>query len=147
MVGWVPDYARRAAHIPPGMMTIKKREFRAVKQGSRTVKEYLQKFNLLSRYAPEDISTQAAKVEHFMEGLQKSLQYELVVCECRTFCDLVNKALMLEGKRHAMDDTCKRKLMGNSGYSNQKARPWQSAPTKPNYYQQHYKTPPFRSNY
>ncbi|KAE8774085.1 hypothetical protein D1007_53599 [Hordeum vulgare] len=38
-----------AAHIPPGMMTIKKREFRALRQGSGTVKEYLQKFNLLSR--------------------------------------------------------------------------------------------------
>ena len=60
----------RAAHIPPGMMTIKKREFRALRQGSGSVKEYLQKFNLLSRYAPEDVSTEAAKVEQFMEGLK-----------------------------------------------------------------------------
>ena len=63
----------RAAHIPPGMMTIKKREFRALRKGSGSVKEYLQKFNLLSRYAPEDVRTEAAKVERFMEGLQQSL--------------------------------------------------------------------------
>lgn len=37
----------RAAHILPGTMTIKKREFRALRQGSGSVKEYLQKFNLL----------------------------------------------------------------------------------------------------
>ena len=37
------------AHIPSGIMAIKKREFRALKQGSNTVKEYLQKFSVLSR--------------------------------------------------------------------------------------------------
>ena len=114
----------RAAHIPPGMVTIKKREFQALRQGSASVKEYLQKFNLLSRYAPEDVSTEAAKVERFMEGLQQSLQYHLVICECPTFSDLVNKALMLEDKRRAMDDTRKRKLMGSGGPSNPKPHPW-----------------------
>ena len=103
----------RAAHIPPGLMTIKKWEFRALRKRSGTVKEYLQKFNLLSRYAPEDVNTEAAKVERFMEGLQQSLQYQLVVCDCQTFSELVNKALMLEGKSRAMDDTRKRKLIGS----------------------------------
>ncbi|KAE8798283.1 retroelement [Hordeum vulgare] len=124
--GMVPYYARRTcyhlgylqrrvptAHIPPGMMTIKKLEFRALKQGSGTVKGYLQKLNLLSRYAREDVSTETAKVERFMEGLQQSLQYQLVVWDCRTFSDLVNKALMLEDKRHAMDDTRKRTQRGH----------------------------------
>ena len=59
----------RAAHIPPGMMTIKKREFRALRQGSGSVKESLQKFNFLSRYAPEDINTEDAKVDRFLGGL------------------------------------------------------------------------------
>ena len=126
----------RAAHIPPGLVTIKKREFRALRQGSGTVKEYLQKFNLLSRYAPEDVYTEAAKVERFMEGLQQSLQYQLVVCDCKTFRDLVNKALMLEDKRRAMENTCKRKMIGSGGPTNARPRPWQSAPARPNYQQQ-----------
>ena len=63
------------AHIPSGIMAIKKREFRALKQGSGSVKEYMQKFNLLSRYAPEDVNTEAAKMKRFMEGLQQTLQY------------------------------------------------------------------------
>ncbi|KAE8770767.1 hypothetical protein D1007_57429 [Hordeum vulgare] len=114
----------RVARIPPGMMTIKKWEFRALKQGSGIVKEYMQKFNLLSRYTPHDVSTEATKVERFMEGLQQLLQYQLVVCDLRTICDPVNKALMLEDKRRAMEDTRKCKLMVNGGSSNQKARLW-----------------------
>ncbi|KAE8766387.1 hypothetical protein D1007_62394 [Hordeum vulgare] len=113
----------RAAHIPPGMMTIKKREFRALRQ--------------------EDVNTEAAKVECFMEGLEQSLQYQLVVCQCRTFCDLVNKDLMLEDKRRATDDTRKRKLMGTGEPSNPNPRPWESAPARPSYQQQQYKAPMF----
>lgn len=82
-----------------------------------------------------------------MEGLHQSLQYQLVVCECRTFCDLVNKALMLEDKRRAMEDTRKRKMMCSGGPSNPKPRPWQSAPARPSYQQQQYKAPTFRQNY
>ncbi|KAE8821123.1 putative gag-protein [Hordeum vulgare] len=51
-----------ATHIPPRMMAIKKQWFHALKQGSGSIKEYLQKFNLLSRYAPDDVSIEAAKV-------------------------------------------------------------------------------------
>ena len=61
----------RKAHIPSGIMDIKKREFRALKQGSSTIKEYMQKFSVLSRYAPEDVSIDAAKRERFMEGLNQ----------------------------------------------------------------------------
>ena len=120
----------RKAHIPSGIMAIKKREFRALKQGSSTVKEYMQKFSVLSRYAPEDVSTDAAKRERFMEGLNQTLQYSLVMCDCPTFPDLVNKALMLEDKRRALEDTRKRKLVSKGSSSNQKPRPWQSAPAK-----------------
>ena len=82
-----------------------------------------------------------------MEGLQQSLHCQLVVCECRTFSDLVNKALMLEDKRRAMDDTRKRKLMGSGEPISSKPRPWQSAPARPNYQQQQYKHPTFHQNY
>ncbi|XP_020147085.1 uncharacterized protein [Aegilops tauschii subsp. strangulata] len=114
----------RKAHIPSGIMAIKKREFRALKQGSSNVKEYMRKFSVLSRYAPEDVSTNAAKRERFMEGLNQTLQYSLVVCDCPTFPDLVNKALILEDKRRALDGTRKRKMISKGSSSNQKPRPW-----------------------
>ncbi|XP_073360129.1 uncharacterized protein [Aegilops tauschii subsp. strangulata] len=135
----------RKAHIPSGIMAIKKHEFRALKQGSGTVKEYMQKFSVLSRYAPEDISTDVAKRERFMEGLNQTLQYSLVVRDCPTFPDLVNKALMLEDKRRALDDTRKRKMISKGSSSNQKPRPWQPAPLKPTYQQPRALAP--RTNY
>nr|XP_020175839.1 uncharacterized protein LOC109761433 [Aegilops tauschii subsp. strangulata] len=135
----------RKAHIPSGIMAIKKREFRALKQGSSTVKEYMQKFTVLSRYAPEDVSTDAAKRERFTEGLNQTLQYSLVVCDCPTFPDLVNKALMLEDKRRALDGTRKRKMISKGRSSNQKPRPWQPAPVKPTYQQPRALAP--RTNY
>nr|CAD40090.2 OSJNBb0012A12.12 [Oryza sativa Japonica Group] len=46
--------AFRKTHIPSGVMSLKKKEFRSLNQGSRTVTEYLHEFNRLARYAPED---------------------------------------------------------------------------------------------
>ncbi|XP_073362278.1 uncharacterized protein [Aegilops tauschii subsp. strangulata] len=135
----------RKAHIPSGIMAIKKREFRALKQGSSTVKEYMQKFSVHLRYAPEDVNTDAAKREHFMEGLNQTPQYSVVVCDCPTFPDLVNKALILEDKRRSLDDTRKRKMISKGSSSNQKPRPWQPAPVKPTYQQP--RAPAPRTNY
>ncbi|KAE8775649.1 hypothetical protein D1007_51819 [Hordeum vulgare] len=123
-------------HIPSWIMDIKKGDFRVLKQGSGFVKEYVQKFNLLSRYAPEHVDIEAAKIELFMEGLQQAPQYQLVVCDCRTFFKMVNMALMLEDKRCAMEDTRK----GSS--SNQNPHPWHPAPAKPTYQPQQVRTPP-----
>src|SRR3954468_8317485 len=95
----------------------------------------MQKFSVLSRYAPKDVSTDAAKRERFMVGLNQTLQYSLVVCDCQTFPDLVNKALMLEDKRRALDDTRKRKMISKGISSNQKPHPWQPALVKPTYQQ------------
>ena len=42
-------------------MAIKKREFRNLRQGGRTVSQYVDDFSKLARYAPDDIATDAAK--------------------------------------------------------------------------------------
>nr|ABB47133.2 retrotransposon protein, putative, Ty3-gypsy subclass [Oryza sativa Japonica Group] len=46
--------AFRKTHIPSGVVSLKKKEFRSLTQGSRSVTEYLHEFNRLARYAPED---------------------------------------------------------------------------------------------
>jgi hypothetical protein len=42
----------RQYHVPAGLMTVKKEEFLALKQGSSSVSEYRDRFLQLSRYAP-----------------------------------------------------------------------------------------------
>ena len=44
--------AFRQAHIPAGLMDIKRQEFLSLSQGRSTVVEYVYGFNRLARYAP-----------------------------------------------------------------------------------------------
>ena len=94
--------AFRRAHIPSGMVTLKKKEFRTLRQGNRTVNEYLHKFNQLARYALEDVATDEAKQERFLEGLNDDLSVRLIAQDYTDFQQLVNKAIRQEGKHLEM---------------------------------------------
>jgi hypothetical protein len=48
-------------HVPFGMMKLKKKEFKDLKQGSMSVNEYVTRFTQLSRYAPDDVDTDEKK--------------------------------------------------------------------------------------
>ena len=64
--------AFRTAHVATRVMQMKKREFRNLRQGNRTVAQCVDEFSKLSRYAPDDVTTDATKQEKFMEGLMMS---------------------------------------------------------------------------
>jgi hypothetical protein len=51
----------RSYHVPEGLMIVRKEEFLALKQGPLFVSEYRDKFLHLSRYAPEDVNTDAKR--------------------------------------------------------------------------------------
>ena len=44
---------------------MKKREFRNLHQGGRTVGQYVDEFSKLARYAPDDVATNAARRRSF----------------------------------------------------------------------------------
>src|SRR6266540_719383 len=69
--------AFRAHHVPSSVMKIKLREFLALKQGSKMVREYVQAFNHLSRYAPNHVDTDEKKRECFLEGMTPKLRSRL----------------------------------------------------------------------
>jgi hypothetical protein len=56
-------------------MIVRKEEFLALKQGHLSVSEYMDKFLQLSRYAPEDINTNAKRQYIFLRGLVDPLHY------------------------------------------------------------------------
>ena len=58
---------------------MKKREFRNLHQGGRTIGQYVEDFSKLARYAPDDVATDAAKKEKFLEGLNDELSMQLMV--------------------------------------------------------------------
>ncbi|XP_066168744.1 uncharacterized protein [Oryza sativa Japonica Group] len=69
------------------------REFRSLQQGTRTVIEYLHEFNRLARYAPEDVRTDAERLEKFLSGLDDELTNQLISRDYEDFQKLVDKAI------------------------------------------------------
>src|SRR5438128_7003540 len=69
--------AFKAHHIPSSVVKIKLREFLTLKQGTKTVREYVHKFNELARYAPNHVDTDAKKRECFLEGMSLKLRSRL----------------------------------------------------------------------
>ena len=87
---------------------MKKREFRNLRQGGRTVGQYVDEFCKLALYAPDDVAKDAAKQEKFLEGLNDELSMQLMVAAFNNYRELVDMALMIEGKKKQIDN-CKRK--------------------------------------
>jgi hypothetical protein len=56
-------------HVPEALMIVKEEEFLTLRQGPMSFSEYRDIFLHLSRYAPEDINTNAKKQYRFMRGL------------------------------------------------------------------------------
>jgi hypothetical protein len=111
----------RQYHVPTGLMTVKKEEFLALKQGSSSVSEYRDRFLQLSRYAPEDVNTDAKRQYRFLRGLVDPLQYQLMNHTFPTFQHLIDRAIMTERKRKEMEDR-KRKISGPQPGSSNRPR-------------------------
>src|SRR4051812_27129140 len=105
------------ARVSTGAMNMKKCEFRNLRQGNRTVAQYVDEFSKLSRYAPDDVATDAAKQEKFMEGLNDELSMQLMVASFNNYQELVDRALMIEGKQQQIENRKRKYGQGkyNSG--------------------------------
>jgi hypothetical protein len=68
----------RNYHIPAGLMKIKKKDFRSLKQDNMSASKYCDIFIQLSRYVPDEVANDERKQEHFIEGLNGPLQYAVV---------------------------------------------------------------------
>jgi hypothetical protein len=99
----------RNAHISLGIMNVKKDEFRSLKQGGRTLKEYMDDSYALSRYAPKDIDTDAKRKEKFLNRLKGELRIPLPVAYAPNYQSLLDQAITLDNNIME-EEICKRKL-------------------------------------
>src|SRR6266542_427725 len=66
---WTEFHAAfKAHHIPSSVVKIKLCEFMTLKQGNKSIREYVQTFNELAHYAPDHVDMDAKKRECFLEG-------------------------------------------------------------------------------
>lgn len=63
--------AFRTAHVSAGAMSLKRKEFRNLCQGGRSISEYVDEISRLSCYAPGDVATDAAKQENFFGRFER----------------------------------------------------------------------------
>ena len=77
-------------------MNLKKDEFRSLRQGGRTLKEYMDDLCVLSRYAPDDIDTDAKRKEKFLNGLRGDLKIPLSVAYAPNYQSLLDQAITLD---------------------------------------------------
>ena len=111
----------REHHVPAGVIKLKQKEFLALKQGNMSVSEYKDKFTQLSRYAPNDVDTDAKRQDRFLDGLIGPLNYQLQSHTFPNFQTLLDKAIGLESKRKELGEM-KRKFQ-SQGQSSSNTRP------------------------
>jgi hypothetical protein len=104
----------RNAHISTGIMNLKKDEFRT--QGGRTLKEYMDDFLSLSRYAPEDINTNAKRKDKFLNGLKGELMIPLSVAYAPSYQALLDQAVTLDNNIRK-EENRKRKYNNGKTYT------------------------------
>uniref|UniRef100_J3KUX8 CCHC-type domain-containing protein n=1 Tax=Oryza brachyantha TaxID=4533 RepID=J3KUX8_ORYBR len=99
----------KETHVPSSIVELKKKEFRALTQENTSVLRYVHEFNRLSRYAPDDVDTEAKKREKFLEGLHPFLKMQLRMVRHQQFQELVDGAIALENDyREVQEDRRKR---------------------------------------
>jgi hypothetical protein len=73
-ITWNQFKARfRTHYVPRGTMKLKKKEFADLKQGGMILNGYLNSFIQISRYAPDNISTNEKKQDVFLNGLNDDI--------------------------------------------------------------------------
>ena len=67
-----------------------------LRQGGKSLKEYMDDFQALSRYAPDDVDTDAKRKSKFLRGLNDELRIPLSIAYTPNYQKLLDQALVLE---------------------------------------------------
>src|SRR5438128_516104 len=101
-------------------------------EGTRTVREYVQKFNELSRYAPGHVDTDEKRTDCFLEGMTPKLRSRLGR-RFDNFNQLVDDAIAMEEdlRLHHIEKRKAKATVGSSGSAPQRPRMTYQAPPRP----------------
>ena len=77
----------------------KAQEFLELKQGTRTVIEYVARFTKLARFADDYVATDLAKVRRFKNGLRFSIRGRIVGLRLQDMDSMVGTAMTIERDR------------------------------------------------
>uniref|UniRef100_J3LVY4 Retrotransposon gag domain-containing protein n=1 Tax=Oryza brachyantha TaxID=4533 RepID=J3LVY4_ORYBR len=101
--------AFRTAHISEDIMEIKRKEVRNLQQNNMSFMDFLNKFNYLSRYVPEEMTSEARKVNLCQERLNPDIKHQHSAHDIPNMNSLADKALHIEESAKEMIADHKRK--------------------------------------
>ncbi|KAL0549980.1 hypothetical protein IC582_014475 [Cucumis melo] len=96
----------------------KRQEFLNLEQGDMTVEQYDAEFDMLSRFAPEMIATEAARADKFVRGLRLDIQGLVRAFRPATYADALRLAVDLSLQERANSS----KTAGRGSTSGQKRK-------------------------
>ena len=101
------------------------------------VREYVQKFNELARYAPNQVDSDEKKRECFLEGMSPKLRSHLGCC-FEDFNQMVDDAIAMEEdlRLHHLEKRKTKVAAGFSGSAPQRPRMVYQVPSRPAFQQQ-----------
>jgi hypothetical protein len=108
-----------AKYFPNHVRYQLERDFLNLKQDDKSVLQYEQEFNRLSRYASALVRDESAKTRRFIEGLMPSVRKIIAVHEVTTFRSAVDKATIYkvgnarEKVEESRDSSVRESLSGN----------------------------------
>jgi hypothetical protein len=91
------------------MMRKKRQEFMDLKQGGRSVHDYMKLFNHLAQYALDQVDTDDKKKDCFSIGLSTQLQERMVLNTGGTFPEFVSIVIIVDDAIRAHKEAKKRK--------------------------------------
>ena len=111
-----------AQYYPRDIKRAKEREFLRFKQGQMSVTEYMAKFNELSRFAPNQVTTKEMKMDHFEQGLKGPIQWIIAWHVFTSFQEMYQRAAKIawvieetEAKSQQMGPVKRKFGQGGSG--------------------------------
>ena len=105
--------AFRAHYILASLMELKQQEFRALRQGNKTVLEYVQAFIHLSQYSPKDVDTEAHQASCLLGGFDSTL-WTYLGRRYDSFTDLVDTTIDKERRLLEAHDDQRRKRLATT---------------------------------
>ena len=86
----------REYHVPESIIELKRREFEDLQQGTYPMMKYIREFSLLSRYASDEVNTDAKRIKRFQRGLDPYAAMQLKMTKPKNFQELMNSAITWE---------------------------------------------------
>ncbi|WVZ49125.1 hypothetical protein U9M48_000506 [Paspalum notatum var. saurae] len=102
-----------AHYLPPSLIELKQREFRARRQGNMSVLDYVQAFIRLSQYSPEDVDTDPHRATRLLDGFDPTLLTHLGR-SYDNFTQLVDAAIDMENRLSRAHEDQQRKRLAST---------------------------------